>query len=280
MIELFQQPFVQNAFLAGTLIAVVAGVIGYFVVLRSQAFAAHALSHVGFAGATGAAFLGMSSLVGMFAFTILAALGMGSLEKRIQGRDVEIGMVLSFVLGLGVLFLRLYTNSASEAVGVLFGSIWSVSTFDLVLTLVSGAVILVALAVIFRPLLFVSIDPGVAEARGVPVKFISVFFMLLVAMTVAEAVLMVGILLVFALIVVPAASAQHMTRKPFSVIALSVTLALFFTWGGLSLSIFTGFPPSFYIAALAAVSYFLIVTLSHFNSPHPAETLMHPHHEV
>jgi ABC-type Mn2+/Zn2+ transport system permease subunit len=133
LLQLLQQQFVQNAFIAGTLIAIVAAVVGYFVVLRAQAFAAHALSHVGFAGATLAALTGISALLGMSGFTAAAALGMGFLGKRIRGRDVEIGMILSFALGLGVLFLRLYTSSASEAVGVLFGSILSVSQTDIIL---------------------------------------------------------------------------------------------------------------------------------------------------
>src|SRR3984957_17441464 len=140
MIFLLHQSFVQNAFLAGTLIAIVAAIVGYFVVLRAQAFAAHALSHVGFAGATLSALLGISGLLGMAGFTVVAALGMGALGKRIQGRDVEIGMILSFALGLGVLFLKLYTTNASEAVGILFGSILSVTTGDLYLSLSTGII--------------------------------------------------------------------------------------------------------------------------------------------
>ncbi len=163
-IDLLQQSFVENAFIAGTLIAIVSAIIGYFVVLRAQAFAAHALSHVGFAGATLAAVFGISGLLGMAAFTVAAALGMGALGKRIRGRDVEIGMILSFALGLGVLFLRLYTNSSSETVSVLFGSILSVTHTDIILTLVFGIGTLIILAAIFRQLLFSSIDPEVAEA--------------------------------------------------------------------------------------------------------------------
>ena len=119
MIELFHYDFVQNAFLAGTIVAIVTAVVGYFVVLRAQAFAGHALSHIGFAGATGAALLGVSAFLGMFTFTLLAALGMGALGERVRGRDVEIGMVLSFMLGLGVLFLNLYTQYATQTVNLL-----------------------------------------------------------------------------------------------------------------------------------------------------------------
>ena len=121
MLELLRHEFVQNAFLAGTMVAIVAGLVGYFVVLRGQTFACEALSHVGFAGATAAVLVGAGALEGMIVFTLLAAVGMGALGKRLRGRDVEIGMVLSFVLGLGVLSLSIYTQNASEAVSVLFG---------------------------------------------------------------------------------------------------------------------------------------------------------------
>lgn len=268
MIFLLQHQFVQYAFLAGTVIAVICAVVGYFVVLRAQAFAAHALSHIGFAGATGAALLGVSSLVGTFLFTLLAAIWMGILGKRIQGRDVEIGMVLSFALGLGVLFLKLYTTNATEAVGILFGSILSVSSQDLVISIISSVLILCILAVIFRPLLFSSIDPEVAEARGVPIQMISLVFILLLAITVAEAILVVGVLLVFALIVAPAATAQHITTRPLTTILLSVGLGLFFTWTGLFLSLILHGPASFFIAGLASLSYLITVPFAHAVSPH------------
>jgi zinc/manganese transport system permease protein len=267
-IELLQQPFVMNAFLAGTLIAIVSAIVGYFVVLRAQAFAAHALSHVGFAGATFAALLGVSGLLGMSGFTVAAALGMGALGKRIRGRDVEIGMILSLALGLGVLFLRLYSNSSSETVSVLFGSILSVTQTDIILTLIFGVGTLIILAAIFRPLLFSSIDPEVAEARGVPLKALSIVFLFLLAITVAEAIQVVGVLLVFALIVAPAAAAQHLTRKPFSAIAISIALGVAFTWGGLLLALATAWPVSFYIAGLAAVTYFVAIRIGHFAHPH------------
>ena len=277
--ELLQQSFIQNAFIAGTLIAIVSAIIGYFVVLRAQAFAAHALSHVGFAGATLAALIGVSGLLGMSGFTVAAALGMGALGKRIHGRDVEIGMILSFALGLGVLFLRLYTNSASETVSVLFGSILSVTHADIVYMIILGIGTLVVLAAIFRPLLFSSIDPEVAEARGVPTKALSIIFMLLLAITVAEAIQAVGVLLVFALIVAPAAAAQHLTRKPFSAIAISIALGLAFTWGGLFLALATSWPVSFYIAALAAVTYFIAIRIAHLIHPHARAHRAHPGRE-
>lgn len=279
MFELFQEEFVQNAFLAGTIVAIVTAIIGYFVVLRAQAFAGHALSHIGFAGATGAAVLGISSLLGMFALTLLAAFGMGALGERVRGRDVEIGMVLSFALGLGVLFLNLYTQYATETVGVLFGSILSVTRSDVLITLGSGLGTLLLMAFLFRPLLFASIDPEVAEARGVPVRLLSIVFMLLLAITVAEAVQVVGVLLVFALLVAPAATAERLTNRPFSAIALAIVLGLTFTWGGLILAFIGRWPVSFYIAALAALCYFVSARISLLRSPRRYRALPHPGRE-
>ncbi len=262
MFAIIQQEFVQNAFLAGTIVSIVAALVGYFVVLRSQAFAGHALSHIGFAGATGAALLGISALSGMFALTLLAALGMGALGERLRGRDVEIGMVLSFALGLGVLFLNLYTNFASETVGVLFGSILSVTRQDVVITLISGVAIVLLLLLFFRPLLFASIDPEVAVTRGVPVRLLSLLFLLLLAITVSVTVQIVGVLLVFALLIVPAAAAQRLTHAPASALLLSVLFALTITWSGLLLTIVGHWPASFYIAALSALIYFIALGIN------------------
>src|SRR6266702_7520846 len=215
MLELLQQDFVQNAFMVGTIVAIVTSVMGYFVVLRAQAFAGEALADIGFAGATGAAVLGISSLLGMVFLTLLAALGMGALGTRIRGRDVEIGMVLSFALGLGALFLSIYSQSgtnASAGVGILFGSILSVTLIDVLISLASGIATLLVIAFLFRPLLFASVDPEVAEARGVPVRLLSIIFLVLLGITTSETVLVVGVLLVLALLIAPAATAIHLAR--------------------------------------------------------------------
>jgi len=280
MLELFSHQFIQYAFIAGTLITIICAIVGYFVVLRAQAFAAESLSCVGFTGATGAAVFGLSSLVGTFLFTIIVALGFGAFGKRIKGRDIEVGMILSFALGLGVLFLKLYTTNATEAVGILFGSILSVTTSDLYLSLFSGIVALITLTIIFRPLLFASIDPEVAEARGVPVTLLGVIFMLLVGITIAEAILVVGVLLVFALLIAPAATAQHISNRPVTSILLSIALGLGFTWGGMFLGLLFHVPVSFFIASLAALAYLLAVPLYHVVSPHLYSPLPHNGKEV
>lgn len=284
-VTLFQHEFVQNAFLAAPIVAVVTAIMGYFVVLRAQAFAGEALADIGFAGAMGAAVLGISSLVGMFIMVLLAALGMGALGKRIQGRDVEIGMVLSFALGLGVLFLSIYTQNGSNAttgVGVLFGSILSVTRTDVLISLITALVTLLIIALLFRPLLFASIDPVLAQARGVPVRLLSIIFLLLLALATAEAVLVIGVLLVFSLLIAPAATAERLTHRPLTAIILSVVLALSFSWGGLVLAfVGTGrhLPVSFYISTLAALSYFFSLLVSRVRSPRVYRALPHPSRE-
>ncbi|HEY1354553.1 MAG TPA: metal ABC transporter permease [Ktedonobacteraceae bacterium] len=262
LLHLFTYPFVQNAYLAGTGVALVAAVTGYFVVLRAQAFASEALADIGLTGAAGAAVLGLGSLPGMLCLTLLAALGMGALGERLRGRDIEIGMILAFALGLGVLFLTIYSQSGSHAatgVTLLFGSILDVSFNEVLMTFASASLSLLLLALCFRPLLFASVDPEGARARGVPVLLLSLLFLVLLALVTAEAVLVVGALLALALLVAPAAAAQRLARRPLTVLALALALALLITWGGLTLALIgpgRQLPAGFFIATLAALFYF------------------------
>jgi zinc/manganese transport system permease protein len=254
----FQYAFMQHAYIAGAIVAIVAGVVGYFVVLRSLSFAGHALSHIGFAGATGAVALGVNPIYGLLVFTVGGAVGMGALGKRIYGRDVVIGIVLAWMLGLGVLFLSLYSGYATEAYALLFGEILGISQTDVVVTLVAGVVTIAAIAIMFRPLLFASVDSDVAESRGVPVKLLSILFMVVLAISVSEAVQVVGVLLIFALLVTPPAIAERLTARPGMAIALSVLLALLFTWVGLFVSFYLPYPVSFFITTLAFVTYLVV----------------------
>jgi zinc/manganese transport system permease protein len=254
----FQYAFMQHAYTAGAIVAIVAGVVGYFVVLRSLSFAGHALSHIGFAGATGAVALGVNPIYGLLVFTMGGAVGMGALGKRIYGRDVVIGIVLAWMLGLGVLFLSLYSGYATEAYALLFGEILGISQTDVVVTLVAGVVTLAAIAIMFRPLLFASVDSDVAEARGVPVRLLSIIFMVVLAISVSEAVQVVGVLLIFALLVTPPAIAERLTASPGKAIALSVLLALLFTWVGLFVSFYLPYPVSFFITTLAFITYLAV----------------------
>jgi len=286
MFALFQQEFIQNAFLAGTIVAFVTAIVGYFVVLRTQAFASDSLSHIAFAGSTGGPLFGLSSLVGMFILTILSAVGMGTLGERARGRDVETGMVLAFALGLGVLFTSLYASgkNAVATVSALFGSIVSVNRGDIVTTFVSSLVVLLLLACVFRPLLFASIDPEVAVTRGVPVRLLSILFLILVAITVAMAVQVVGALLVFALLIAPAASAARLTHRPLASIALSILFGLAITWIGLLLTVIgldgKYLPASFYIATLSTFTYFAAVIASRWYTPCHVRVIASTHEQL
>ena len=258
---LLHYDFMVHAFQAGTIVAVVAGAIGYFVVLRGSAFAAHALSHIGFAGATGAVVLGISPVFGLLAFTLGSGVAIGALGNRLRGRDVTIGIVLAWTLGLGVLFISLYRGYATEAYALLFGEILGISQGDVVLTLAAGLITLAGLVAVYRPLLFSSVDEELAGAKGVPVTALSIGFMAILAVAVTEAVQVVGVLLIFALIVTPAAIAVRFTSRPPAAIIIGVSLALMFTWLGLAISYYSPHPVSFFITSLAFFTY-LAVRLS------------------
>lgn len=255
---LFHYQFMVNAFEAGTIVAIVAGAIGYFVVLRGSAFAAHALSHIGFAGAAGAVVLGLSPIAGLLVFTLGAGTAIGALGNRLRGRDVTIGIVLAWTLGLGVLFISLYRGYANEAYAILFGLILGISQNEVLVTMVAGFVTVVGLLFLYRPLLFASVDEDLASAKGVPVTVLSVAFMALLAIAVTEAVQVVGVLLIFALIVTPAAIAIRFTSRPPAAIGIGVGLSLGFTWLGLAIGYFSPHPVSFFITSIAFGTYVLV----------------------
>jgi zinc/manganese transport system permease protein len=252
---LLHYDFMIHAFEAGTIVAIVAGAIGYFVVLRGSSFAAHALSHIGFAGATGAVVLSLNPIVGLLAFTLGSGIAIGALGNRLRGRDVTIGIVLAWTLGLGVLFISLYRGYATEAYALLFGQILGISSGDVAVTLIAGIVTIAGLVAVYRPLLFSSVDEELAGAKGVPVTALSIGFMAILAVAVTEAVQVVGVLLIFALIVTPAAIAVRFTSRPPAAILIGVLLALAFTWLGLSIAFFSPHPVSFFITTLAFATY-------------------------
>jgi zinc/manganese transport system permease protein len=255
--ELLRYAFMQHAFEAGTIVALSAGVIGYFVVLRGLSFAAHALSHIGFAGATGAVLLGAAPIVGLLAFTMSAGAVMGALGQRLRGRDVTIGLVMAWSLGLGLLFTALYRGSAQLAIGILFGQIFGITTQDVAVTFVAGCVTVLLVLAVYRPLLFATLDEEVAEAKGVAVRALSIAFMVVLAVAVSEAVQVVGVLLIFALIVAPAAIAERFTTRPSRGILVSAVLAVLFTWAGLAVAYYLPYPVGFFITTIAFWSYIL-----------------------
>jgi zinc/manganese transport system permease protein len=262
---MLQYGFMRQALLAGAILSLVTGLVGYFVVLRHQAFAGESLSDVAFTGSLGGAALGINPLGSLLAATIGVAVAMGGFGERLRGRDVAIGTVLAWVLGLGVFFLSLFTTHVSgtgtgfSGVTVLFGNILGISADQTrTIALISGLAILVLLLIV-RPLLFASLDPDVAAAQGVPVRLLGLGFMVLLAVTVSEATLAVGALLVFALLLLPAAIAHQVTSRPFIALALAAGLAVVMTWLGITIGFYTGYPSSVCISLLAFVSYVVVV---------------------
>lgn len=258
--------FMRNAYLAGSLVAVACGLVGYFVVLRSQVFAGDALSHVAFTGALAAAAAGIDIRLGLFVATIAVAIGMGLLGERARPDDVVIGSVFAWVLGLGVLFLSIFTNGASgengtAAVRVLFGSILGLSTGDAQLAAAIGLGASLALLAIARPLLFGSLDPDVAGSLGVPLRAVGLGFFVLLAVVASEATQAVGALLLLGLLAAPGGAARLLTDDPWRGLALSMAMALASMWGGLALSYeVASLPPSFAVIAIAT-GFFALAAL-------------------
>jgi zinc/manganese transport system permease protein len=256
---LLQFHFMQNALVVGTLVAVLAGAIGYFIVLRGQSFAAHMLSQVGFPGAAAGVLAHVSPVVGLIVFCVGGALGVSlagrSLDAGKRAESAAVGSILAFSLALGLLFFRLYAGSIQNIYAFLFGTILGITDLDVLLTASTTLVALAVLAVIGRPLLFASVDAEAAQARGVPVRGISILFLILVALSVAEAVRVIGTLLIFALLVTPGAAAQQVTARPAVAFALSIALSLLFMWAGLAIAYFSLYPVGFFVTSLAFGTY-------------------------
>ena len=244
--------FVRSALIAGSLAAILGAVVGYFVVIRKVGFAAHALAHVGFTGATGAALFGISPLNGMLAISLLAGAMMGVFGNRLHRSEIAIGMVLSVCLGVGTLFLTLYNGFAGQASAILFGNIFGVSSQQIIQIAYLSAASLGTLCLFSRKLLFASIQPDLAEARGVSLSTLS---MVILAVSVTLASQVVGILLVFTLIIGPAGIAARLFRGFWSGTIASVILALAAVWTGILLACMTNWPPSFWITAILFILY-------------------------
>jgi zinc/manganese transport system permease protein len=254
---MLEYDFMQNAFAAAGIVAIVSGTVGYFLVLRGQTFAGHALAHVGFTGATGAVLIGVTPLWGLVSLTVTAGIGMGAMGERLAHRDVAIGIILALSLGFGLLFLHFFTAYATQATALLFGNVLAVDGTTVWTLLWLGVVSVGLLAIISRPLLFASLQPELAEAKGVSLRLYSVLFLAIVGLAVAECAQIVGVLLVFALMVGPAAAAQRMSSAIASGLLLAAGLALLEAWGGIALAFYTDWPASFWITALSAGIYLL-----------------------
>ena len=257
--QLFEFQFMVNAFRAGTIVAVVAGAIGWFMVVRRQAFAGHTLALVGFPGAAGAVWLGISAVWGFFGFCVGAAVLIAWLRpERGEGYSEEsagIGVVQAFALASGFLFVSLYRGFLNGINALLFGSFLGITDGQVLVLFVVGVVALATLAVVGRPLLFASIDPDVAAARGVRVRQLSVLFLVLLGLTVAEVSQITGTLLVFALLVMPAATAQLLSARPAVSMAITIVIGVVVTWLGLAVAYFTPYPIGFYVTTFAFAAY-------------------------
>jgi zinc/manganese transport system permease protein len=267
---LLRYPFMRNAFIAGAVTALMCGAIGWFAVLRGETYTAHTLAAVAFPGASGAAYLGLSPFLGYFGFAVGGAVLIGWLNPWGLGRrerhSATVGAVQALALALGFWFVSLYRGLLGNLSSFLFGSFLGVTHQDILVLTITAAAALGILAVIGRPLLFASVDPGVAEASGVPVRAVSLVYLILLGCAVAEAAQFTGVLLVLALIVVPAATASLLTARPSVGLALSVELALFTVWAGLAAAYFTDRPVGFWITTVGFVGYVLARTAAVLRS--------------
>lgn len=256
--EMWGYQFMQHAFEAGTVIAILAGFTGYFVVIRRSAFTAHAFSEIGFAGAAASILVNIQPIFGLLAGSIMGGLGIAALGRRASNRDTQIGIVLAFSLGLGLLFLSLYSGYSTEAYSILFGEILGISAYEVSFTTYACIGVLIFLGFLYRPLLFASLDEDVAEAKGMPMLFLGTAFMLVVAVAVSFAVQVTGVLLIFSLMVTPAATAGYVARKPQRAIIISVAISLAAVWAGLFIAFYTPYPVSFFITALVFGLYIIV----------------------
>jgi zinc/manganese transport system permease protein len=263
--QLFDYPFMVNAFRAGTIVAVLAGCVGWFMVLRRETFAGHTLAVVGFPGAAGAVLIGLSANVGFFGFCVAAALVIATLpqagQRSFSEESAVIGTVQAFGLACGFLFVSLYRGNLNGINSLLFGSFLGITDAHVTALVLVATLALGVMGVIARPLLFASVDPDVAAARGVPVHLLSAGFLVLLGVAAAATSQITGALLVFALLVLPAATAQRITARPVLGVGFSVALALGVTWLGLAFAYYSSHPIGFYVTTLAFVLYLVAIAV-------------------
>ncbi len=250
--------FMSNALIGGTIVALAAGLIGYFVIVRNTAFAAHALAHIGLPGATGAVLLGMPVALGLGVFCVGGALVIGVLGNRRSDREVATGTVLALATGFGLFFNSLATRSSSTMTNVLFGNLLAISREQLLTFAVLLVLLAASIGLLYRPLLYSSVNVEVAQAKGLPVRLLSMIFMALLGLAVTMAVQAVGTLLLFALIVTPAATAIMLTPKPPRAMIISTAISVVSVWLGVALSAMFNLPPSFVIVTIACGVWFLV----------------------
>jgi zinc/manganese transport system permease protein len=262
---MFHYDFMQNAFLAGTFVAIMCGAIGVYVIARGMPFIAHTFSHIGFSGAAFAMYAGLDPLDGMLLFTVLSALAIGRLGIKVFKKEAVVSVVLSVFLGLGLLFLSLSSKQSNAVASLLFGTVLGIGAGDVWKIAFLSTVVMGILVLGHKMLTFDSFDPVGAQAAGLPTRFISVAFLLLLAIATSQAVQVVGALLVFTLMTIPAAIAQHLTQSVVRMIVLSSAIALFGVWAGLVLGYYTNAPVSFFITTIEGLLYFAVVGWSAYR---------------
>jgi zinc/manganese transport system permease protein len=263
--QLTAYPFMVNALQAGTIVAVMAGVVGWFMVLRRQTFAGHTLSVTAFTGASAAGLAGVPVLVGYFGVCGLGAVVLAAAagtRRALSSESAATGSIGALALALGFLFVSLYHGVLTGLDSLLFGTFLGITSGQVLVLLVVAAAAVALLGLAARPLLYASIDPDVARAAGVRVQLLGFGFLLALGLSVAETSQITGALLVFALLVTPAATAQRLTTRPLVGVALSVALALLVTWLGLALAYFSIYPVGFYITSLSFALYLLARVLT------------------
>jgi zinc/manganese transport system permease protein len=275
--EVLEYHFMVNALVAGGIVAVMAALVGWLMVLRREAFAGHTLSMMAFPGASGAALIGIPAAWGYFAFCGAGALAIGRFSgasrSSLDQRSASIGAVQAAALALGFLFVSLYGGVLGDLESLLFGNILAISDGQVLVLAAAALAVTVALAVLARPLLFASVDPDVASARGVRVRALSTGFLLLLGLAVAATSQITGPLLVFALLVAPAASAQLLTARPVLSLAVTILLGLLIVWLGMGAAYFSVYPAGFFIAAIAFSVYLLARVLTGLHARRGARAL-------
>jgi len=267
-LDILSAGFMRSAMIGGVLVALSAGLLGYFVIVRQHAFAAHALAHIGFPGATGAVLIGVPVTLGLAVFTVGGALAIGLLGKRLAEREIATGTVLALATGIGVLFNSMTTKNAGSVTNVLFGNLLAVSDDQLWTFGLFTLALAVVLAVVARPLVFASVNPEVAEAKGVPVRLLGVVFMVALALVITMAVQVVGTLLLFGLVVTPAAAALAVSARPATVAVLSTVFGVVCVLVGLLLAAMFNLPPSFVIVTLSFLIWLVAIVATRERHPH------------
>lgn len=276
-IDILQAPFMIHAFIAGTLISISAGIIGYFTIGRRSTFAAHSLGHIGLPGATGAVLLGLPVDLGLGLFTLLGAAEIATFGKKISRREVATGTILAFSLALGLFFARLSTSASEQLQSILFGSILTVTPSQLWIFFGFDIVLLIIMWIIYQPLLFSSVDEQIARAKGVPTQFLNYLFMFLLAGVVTISVQAVGTLLIFALIITPAAAANLLARSPLGAIIIACVICFLSISLGLLTSVVFPAPPSFLIVSFSTVIWLIALGIQ-FYLEKRKRILFHSHH--